>query len=85
MSPVKSPLAVARLVCPQVPLVYPSAGDNVAAIDALDIPTGHHQAPSPEPPHGQIPQTFAACIHVHVASLYFLPEALNQYLLSPSH
>ncbi len=58
MSPVKSPVAVACLSCPQVPGVYPHAGDwctpvpyeiyIVAAVDVPNIPTGCHQAPSPE-------------------------------------
>ena len=94
MSPVKSPVAVAHLSHPLVPLVYPYAGDwctpmpyeiyIVAAVDVPNIPTGSHQAPSPEPPHGQLPQTFAACILIHDASLHTPLEALHQYLLSPA-
>jgi hypothetical protein len=82
MSLVKSP----NLSHPQVPLVYLSAGDwctpvpyeiyVVAAVDVPNIPTGHYQAPSLEPLHGQLPQTLAVCIFVHVASLHAPPEAL---------
>jgi hypothetical protein len=95
MSPVKSLIAVAHLSYPLVPLVYPRAGDwcapvpyeifAVAAVDAPNIPTGCPQAPSPEPPCGLLPQTLAACILVHVASLHAPLEALHQYLLSPAH
>jgi hypothetical protein len=91
MSPVKSPVDVACLDCPQVPLVYTHAGDwctpvpyetyIIAVVDVPNIPTGHHQAPSPEPPHGQLPQTIAVCILVHVVSLHAPLEALHQYLL----
>jgi hypothetical protein len=41
---------------------------NVAAEDAPVVPTYHHQVSSPEPPHFLIPQTFAVCLLVHVAS-----------------
>jgi hypothetical protein len=54
----------------------------VTAVDVPNIPTGCHQAPSPEPPLGHVPQTLAACILVHVASLHAPLEALHQYLLS---
>ena len=58
---------------------------NVAAVDAPVVPTDHHQAPSPEPPRNLIPQTFAAYLLVHVASLQATPEALCQYSLSLSY
>jgi hypothetical protein len=58
---------------------------GVAAVDAPDIPTGHHQAPSPETRHGQVLQAFVVCILVHVASLHVPPEVLHQYLLSPTY
>jgi hypothetical protein len=57
----------------------------VTLVDVPNIPTGHHQAPSPEPPLGLVSQTLAACILVHVASLHVPLEALHQYLLSPAH
>jgi hypothetical protein len=76
-----------------VPRVYPREGDwcapvpyeiyIVAAVDVPNIPTGCHQAPSPEPPLGHLPQTLATCILVHVASLHAPLEALHQYLLFP--
>jgi hypothetical protein len=94
MSPVKSPVAVAHLSCPQVTLVYPCVGDwcapvpydifIVAAVDVPNIPTGCHQGPSPEPPYGHLPHTLATCILVHVAPFHAPPEALHQYLLSPA-
>jgi hypothetical protein len=56
----------------------------VAGVDVPNIPTGHHQAPSPEPLLGHVSQTLAACILVHVASLHTPLEALHQYLLSPA-
>ncbi len=78
MSPVQTPVAVAHLGHPLVPLVYPCEGYwcalvsyeayVVAAVDVPNIPTGCHQAPSPEPPLGHVPQTLAVCILVHVAS-----------------
>jgi hypothetical protein len=95
MSPVQAPVAVAHLGHPLVPLVYPHEGDwcaptpyeiyVVAAVDVPNIPTGHHQALSPEPPLGHVPQTLAACFLVHVASLHVPLEALHQHLLSPAH
>ncbi len=94
MSPVQSPVAFAHLGHPLVPLVYPHKGDwcasvpyeiyIAAAVDVPNIPTGHHQAPSPEPPLGHVSQTLAMCILVHVASLHRPLEALHQYLLSPA-
>ncbi len=94
MSPVQAPVAVAHLGHPLVPLVYPCEGDwcapmpyeiyVVAVVDVPNIPTGRHQAPSPEPPLGHLPQTLATCILVHVASLHVPMEALHQYLLSPA-
>jgi hypothetical protein len=57
---------------------------TVTAVDVPNVPTGCHQAPSPEPPLGRVPQTLAACILVHVASLHAPLEALHQYLLSPA-
>jgi hypothetical protein len=78
MSPVQTSVAVAHLGHPLVPLVYPCEGDwcalvpyeihVVAVVDVPNIPTGCHQAPSPEPPLGHVPQTLAVCILVHVAS-----------------
>ncbi len=77
MSPVIFHVAFAQLSPPQVPLIYPRAGGwcapvsyeiCVAAVDVPNIPTGHHLAPSPEPPYGHLPQTLAACIRFHVAS-----------------
>ncbi len=56
----------------------------VAEVDVPNIPTGHHQAPSPEPPLVHVPQTLATCILVHVATLHVPLEALHQYLLSPA-
>jgi hypothetical protein len=94
MSSVQAPIAVAHLGHPLVPLVYPRKGERcapvpyeiyvVAAVDVPNIPTGCHQAPSQEPPLSHVPQTFAACILVHVASLQAPLEALHQYLLSPA-
>jgi hypothetical protein len=94
MSPVQAPVAVEHLGHPLVPLVHPREGDwcapvpyeiyVVAAVDVPNIPTGCHQAPSPEPPLGHVPQTLATCILVHVASLHAPLEALHQYLLSPA-
>ncbi len=94
MSPVQPPVAVAHLGQPLVPLVYPREGDwcspvpyeiyIVAAVDVPSIPTGRHQAPSPEPPLGHVSQTLARCIPVHVASLHAPLEAIHQYLLSPA-
>jgi hypothetical protein len=95
MSPVQAPVAVAHLGHPLVPLVYPHEGDwcapvpyeiyGVAVVDVSNIPTGCHQAPSPEPPLGHVSQTLAMCVLVHVASLHVPLEALHQYLLSPAH
>ncbi len=78
ISPVQSPVVVAHLGFPLVPLVYPHEGDwcapvayeiyVVAALDVLNIPTSCHQAPSLEPPLDHLPQTLAVCILVHVAS-----------------
>jgi hypothetical protein len=56
----------------------------VTVVDVPNIPTGCHQAPSPEPPLGHVPQTLAECILVLVASLHMPLEALHQYLLSPA-
>ncbi len=42
--------------------------DNVAAMDTPVVPTDHPQALSLEPPHNLIPQIFAVCLLVHVAS-----------------
>jgi hypothetical protein len=95
MSPLKSPVAVACLSCPQVPLVYSRAGDwctpmpyeiyIVAVVDVPNIPTGCHQAPSPEPPHGCLPQTLAMCILVHVLPPYTRPQrpSTSTYSLWP--
>jgi hypothetical protein len=95
MSPVQTPVAVAHLGHPLVPLVYLCEGDwcalvpyeiyVLAVVDVPNIPRGCHQAPSPKPPLGHIPQTLAACILVHVASLHVPLEALHQYVLSPAH
>jgi hypothetical protein len=89
ISLVQSPVAVAHLSCPLVPLVYPRVGDwcapmpyeiyIVAVVDVPNIPTGHRQAPSPEPPHGHLPQTLAVCILVHISSLHAPLEALHQF------
>ncbi len=95
MSLVQAPVAVTHLGHSLVPLVYPHEGDwgapvpyemyFVAVEDVPNIPTGRHQAPSPEQPFDHIPQTFAACILDLVASLYAPLEALlHQYLLSPA-
>jgi hypothetical protein len=94
MSPVKFSVAVAHLSCPLVSLVYPRAGDwcapvpyeiyVIAVVDVPNIPTGHRQTPSPEPPHGHLPQTPVVRILVHVASLHAPLEAFHQYLLSPT-
>jgi hypothetical protein len=94
MSPVKSPVAVAHLSRPLVPLVYLHVEDwcahvpyeiyVVGAVDVPNIAAGHCQAPSPEPPYGHLPQTLAACILVHVASLHVPLETLHQYLCSPA-
>jgi hypothetical protein len=87
MSPVQAPVAVAHLGHPLFPLVYPREGDwcaplpyeiyLVAAVDVPNILKGCHQALSPEPPLGHVPQTLATCILVHVASLHTPLEALH--------
>ncbi len=56
----------------------------VTAVDVPNIPTGRHQAPSLEPPLGDVSLTLAACILVHVAFLHMPLEALHQYLPSPA-
>ncbi len=95
MSPLQSPVAVAHLGHPLVPLVYPREGDwcahvpyeiyVVAAVDVPNIPTGRHQAPPLEPPLGHLPQTLVACILVHVASFNTRPwrPATSTYSLLP--
>ncbi len=91
-SPVQTPVAVAHLDHPLVPLEYLREGNWCAPVpyeiyvvtveDVPNIPTGCHQAPSWEPPLGHLLQTLAACILVHVVSLHAPLEALDQYLLS---